>query len=77
MVACACMGQLNGDPYCPCEMKQRGLSTAHHKVAKNDASASINEILITSRKIQFDSVASALRGNVKYGILTEENDNGM
>lgn len=23
---CACMGPMHGDPYCICEMKQRGLS---------------------------------------------------
>lgn len=22
---CACMGPLHGDPYCPCEMRARGL----------------------------------------------------
>lgn len=23
--ACACMGSMYGEPYCPCEMKNRGL----------------------------------------------------
>jgi len=23
---CACMGAMNGDPFCPCEMKRLGLS---------------------------------------------------
>lgn len=25
MNLCACMGPQRGDPYCPCEMKRRGL----------------------------------------------------
>lgn len=25
MNICACIGIVGGDPYCPCEMKQRGL----------------------------------------------------
>ena len=26
-VACACMGPINGEPHCPCAMKQMGLRT--------------------------------------------------
>lgn len=29
--ACACMGVRPGDEYCYCELKARGLSTAHYE----------------------------------------------
>lgn len=33
---CACMGAIKGDPYCPCEMKQRGLDVSHHKLSDQE-----------------------------------------
>jgi hypothetical protein len=29
---CACMGRIGTDPFCPCEMKQKGLDTSHHQM---------------------------------------------
>ena len=36
--ACACMGAVYGEPYCPCEMRQRGLcSSEKHEEAMKKA----------------------------------------
>lgn len=35
-IACACMGAVYGEPYCPCEMSQRGLPSSPEHVAANE-----------------------------------------
>jgi hypothetical protein len=41
VTACACMGPIGNDPYCPCVMKQRGLEATNlwtpEKIAELDA----------------------------------------
>lgn len=34
--ACACMGPMYGEPYCPCEMNRRGLPSSPEHVAANE-----------------------------------------
>lgn len=33
---CACMGPLSGEPYCPCEMRRRGLPPSPARVAAEE-----------------------------------------
>jgi|688.fasta_scaffold1017697_2 hypothetical protein len=33
---CACVGPINGEPYCPCEMKQNGLESIASKWSQED-----------------------------------------
>lgn len=40
MNLCACLGPVDGDPYCPCEMKHRGLTSN-----RKPATASIAQAL--------------------------------
>lgn len=42
--ACACMGVRPGDEYCYCQLKARGLSTAHYEWTEEEK-ASLNAAL--------------------------------
>lgn len=45
MSVCACMGAVYGEPYCPCEMKQRGLpSSPEHIKAMTESEQKLNEL---------------------------------
>lgn len=45
MSACACMGPVYGEQYCPCEMKRRGLpSSPEHIKANEEAERKLDEL---------------------------------
>jgi hypothetical protein len=42
---CACMGKIGNDPYCPCEMKNRGLEPT--KLWTPEKIAELNNVFAT------------------------------
>lgn len=43
--ACACMGKIYGEPYCPCEMRNRGIPSSDAHIKAN-----------AEAKIRFDAI---------------------
>jgi hypothetical protein len=42
---CACMGPVYGEPFCPCEMRRRGLSSSpEHIKANEEANKQLQEL---------------------------------
>lgn len=37
LLLCACLGPLNNEPYCPCEMSRLGLPSAANKQTKEES----------------------------------------
>jgi hypothetical protein len=51
MTACACLGPHPGDPYCPCDMKNRGLTSAYKSPEPNPESIrNLNEFFAENIK---------------------------
>lgn len=36
LIACACMGIREGDQYCYCELKRRGMDTSHYEWSEEE-----------------------------------------
>lgn len=45
MTLCACLGSMNGEPYCPCAMRSRGLKTKADEPLTSEEKDKINKAL--------------------------------
>lgn len=46
-IACACMGPSWGDPYCPCEMKQKGLKSNYVPMTEQERKELFEKLMQT------------------------------
>ena len=53
--ACACMGKMYGEPYCPCEMDRRGIPSSDEHIREN-AEAQIRWDAIDWTKYETDDL---------------------